>query len=136
MDRSDGVGRKGKALLVAMLGGAAGCLIDAGCAVAECVPPDNVPLCLFGTTTAPDYAVALVQPPGDTDVLRLRPQDKVLGWTVAKIGPTYIVLARDRQSLRLDLSSEAAGYVAPEVKRGPMKRVRLPEGQRPAGRPH
>jgi len=91
---------------------------------AECaLPPGDPQACLTGTIVSPGYRAALVQQAGSPDLERVRPGDMLLDWTVAEIGPGYVVLSRDAERVRLELGEAPAG----SPKRGPMVRARLPQ---------
>ena len=89
----------------------------AGCTL----PATDPQACLTGTIVSSDYRAALVEQAGSQDVERVRPGDALLDWTVAEIGPGYVVLNRDARRVRLGLAEAPAG----SPKQGPMVRARL-----------
>jgi hypothetical protein len=76
---------------------------------ADCAPAsDAPPFCLQATVTAGDYRAALVVPAGDKVAQSLHDGAMIAGWTLAEIGPRYIVVEHDERSVRLTLGDEPA----------------------------
>jgi len=80
--------------------------LAAASARAECVPEENVPVCLSGVAIAGDYAAALISESGKPGMRRVRKGDKVEDWTVEEIGPRYVVFNRAGDSVQLNLTKE------------------------------
>jgi hypothetical protein len=100
-------------------------------------PTDGPPICLTGTILAPGATVAMIERAGSTSVEDLRQGDMILDWRLTEIGPKFIKLAQAEKIVTLDLSgtvahaeavpvtaaAEQAAAAAPNIKKGPMKRL-------------
>lgn len=76
---------------------------------ADCAPPtDEPPMCLVGTITAPDYAVAFIELPGTPGVETVKLDGTIADWQVSKILPRSIVVSHGTEQVSLALAGDGA----------------------------
>lgn len=104
----------------AVMAGILGLLIATPAALADCTASNALlPLCLDGTTIAQDYKSAIVEQVGNPGQIEIEVEDTVLDWRVVEIGPQYVKLEKDGNTIKLSL--EADKFAANGIKKGPMK---------------
>lgn len=102
------------ALLISIGIGGGDLLGDKAFAEANCTPPTaKPPLCLTGTVTAPGVGIATIERAGSADPKEFHPGDTILDWRIVEIGPKYVKLAQDDQTITLDLLNRTPSVPEP-----------------------
>ena len=108
------------AIFSAILLGIGGGVIGAWPARADCTKPSSsLPICLYGTTTSPDYQSAVVEKEDNPGQIEVKLGDMILDWRVVAIAPKSINIENSGTIVTLPLQPQTLASVI----KGPMKRL-------------